>query len=57
MVEAQQETPFAEETPLPVTQSSYEVAVTVHVAGLAADIHNGADPATVENVLRLLKLC
>ena len=33
------------------------VAVTVRIAGAVADIHSGADAATVETVLRILKSC
>ena len=50
------ETAFAEVTPLqPVCSGN--VAVTVRIAGAEADIHSGADAATVETVLRLLKSC
>ena len=56
MVQAQQEIQFAEVTPLQQVRSS-NVAVTVRVAGAEADIHNGADTATVETVLRVLKSC
>lgn len=47
-------TAFAEVTP-PVCSGS--VAVTVRIAGAVADIHPGADAATVETVLRILKSC
>ena len=57
MAEAQHEVQFAEVTPLSAGQGKSLVAITVHGAGMAADIHNGADPATVESVLRILKLC
>ncbi|MBR4057303.1 MAG: IS66 family insertion sequence element accessory protein TnpB [Oscillospiraceae bacterium] len=57
MSEAQQETQFAEVTPVSAMQTNSQIAVTVRVAGIAADIHNGANPATVESVLRILKLC
>ena len=56
MVQAQQEVQFAEVTPLQQVRSG-NVAVTVRVAGAEADIHNGADTATVETVLRVLKSC
>ena len=56
MAQAQQEVSFAEVTPLQAVRSG-EVAVTVHIAGAEADIHNGADAATVETVLRILKSC
>lgn len=56
MAKAQQENQFAEVTPAqPVRPGS--VAVTVRIAGAEADIHSGADAATVENVLRVLKSC
>ena len=56
MAQAQQEVQFAEVTPLqPVRCGS--VAVTVRIAGAEADIHSGADAATVETVLRILKSC
>ena len=56
MAQAQQEVPFADVTPVrPVACSS--VAVTVRIAGTEADIHSGADAATVETVLRILRSC
>lgn len=54
MAQAQQEVQFAEVTP---TQPLRNVAVTVRLAGAEADIHSGADAATVETVLRFLKSC
>ena len=57
MAQAQNEGQFAEITPDVRVQDTTPVAVTVHAAGITADIHNGADPATVEAVLRILKLC
>ena len=57
LAQAQQEAQFAEVTPVMGIQETASVAITVHVAGVSADIHNGADPATVEAVLRILKLC
>ena len=56
MAQAQQEVSFAEVTPVQPVRSS-KVAVTVRVAGAEADIHSGADAATVETVLRILKSC
>lgn len=56
MVKAQQEVQFSDvtpERPSPVGG----VAVTVRIAGAEVDIHNGADAATVETVLRVLKSC
>ncbi len=56
LAKAQQEIQFAEVTPVqPVCSGN--VAVTVRIAGAEADICNGADVATVETVLRLLKSC
>ena len=56
MAQAQQKVSFAEVTPLQTVRSG-EVAVTVRIAGAEADIHSGADAATVETVLRILKSC
>ena len=56
MAKAQQEVPFAEVTPIQPARCG-NVAVTVRLAGVEADIHNGADAATVETVLRILKSC
>ena len=56
MAQAQQEVSFAEVTPLQAVHSG-KVAVTVRIAGAEADIHSGADAATVETVLRILKSC
>ena len=56
MAQAQQESRFVEVTPVqPVDIGS--IAVTVRIAGAEADIHSGADAATVEAVLRILKSC
>ena len=57
MAKAQQELQFAEVTPAMTNLGARQPAITVHGAGVCADIHNGADPATVEAVLRILKLC
>lgn len=57
MAKAQQELQFAEVTPVMATNGSYQIAIRIHAGGIAADIHNGADPTTVESVLRILKLC
>lgn len=48
---------FAEITPAPNSRSSGSVAVTVRISGVEADVHNGADAAAVETVLRILKSC
>ena len=47
-------TAFAEVTP-PVCSGN--VAVSVRISEVEANIHNGADSATVEMVLRILKSC
>ena len=57
MAKAQQELQFAEVTPVIPSNGNGQIALSIHVGGIAADIHNGADPATVEAVLRILKLC
>lgn len=56
MAQAQQESRFAEVTPVQSVRSG-GVAVTVRIAGAEADIHAGADAATAETVLRILKSC
>ena len=57
MSKAQQQLQFAEVTPVVETNGSCQIAIRIHAGGIAADIHNGADPTTVERVLRILKLC
>ena len=57
MAQAQQELQFAEITPAMGTNSNCQIAISIHTGGVAADIHNGADPTTVESVLLILKLC
>jgi hypothetical protein len=56
MAKLQQEVQFAEVTPMQPIRSG-NVAVTVRIAGAAADIHSGADALTIETVLRILKSC
>ena len=53
MAQMQQGVQFAEVTPV----RHGNVAVTVRIAGAEADVHSGADAATVETVLRILKSC
>ena len=54
--QAQQERSFVEVTPVqPAAVGG--VAVTLRIAGAELDIHNGADAATVEAVLRAVKSC
>ena len=50
-----QQSCFTEVTTL--VQNAGTVAVTVRIAGAEADIHNGADAATIETVLRILRSC
>lgn len=54
MAQEHQETQFAEVTPRRVVSG---IAVTVQLGGMEAQIHNGADAATVESVFRILKSC
>ena len=56
MAQTQQEIQFAEVTPVQPPHCS-NVAITIRIAGVEADIHSGADAATVELVLRILKSC
>ena len=56
MVQAQQEVQFAEVTPVQAVCTD-RVAVTIRIHGMEADIHSGADAATVETVLRVLQSC
>ena len=51
LAQMQQEVRFAEITPAQSVRCG-NVAVTVRIAGTEADIHSGADVATVETVLR-----
>ena len=54
--QAQQERSFLEVTPVqPAAVGG--VVVTLRIAGAELDIHNGADAATVEAVLRAVKSC
>ena len=46
---------FAEITPIRRTPGS--IAVTVQIGGAELAVHNGADAATVEAVLRAVKSC
>ena len=56
LAQMQQEVQFAEITPAQSVRCG-NIAVTVRIAGTEADIHSGADVATVEAVLRILKSC
>ena len=55
LAQNQQEHRFAEITAPAMNRSG--VAVTVQLGGVELDIHNGADAATVEAVLRAVKSC
>jgi len=57
MAKKQQEPQFAEISPPIVENRTDNISITVQVAGVEAKIHAGADIATVEAVLRILKLC
>ena len=57
MAQAQQEPRFAEVTPMMTTKWDGQIAIRIQARGIEASIHNGADPATVESVLRILKIC
>ena len=54
--QAQQERSFVEVKPVH-SAAVGGVAVTLRIAGAELDIHNGADTATVEAVLRAVKSC
>ena len=56
MAQLQQEAQFAEVTPVRPLRCG-NVAVTVRISSAEADICNGADAATVEMVLQILKSC
>ena len=56
VAQAQQKVQFAEITPVQSVRCG-NVAVTVRISGTEVDIHTGADAATVEAVLRILKSC
>ena len=56
MAQAQQEVQFAEVTPAQPAHCG-NVAVNVRIASAEADIHSGADAATVETVPRILTSC
>jgi len=57
MAQAQQEGQFAEVTPVMAAKRDSQIAVSIQAGGVEVNIQNGAEPATVENVLRILKLC
>ena len=53
---AQRESRFVEVTPVQPAAVG-DVAVTLRIAGAELHIHNGADAATLEAVLRAVKSC
>lgn len=55
-VKSQHESQFAEVTPTRLPTSG-NVAVTLRIDGVDLQIHNGADTATLEAVLRAVKSC
>ena len=55
LAQNQQENRFADVTPQRINRSG--IAVTVQFGGVELAIHNGADAATVEAVLRAVKSC
>ena len=55
LAQEEREGGFAEITPLRRTPGS--IAVTVQIGGAELAVHNGADAATVEAVLRAVKSC
>ena len=57
MANAQHEVQFAEVTPITETPLSQQAAISIHIAGTTVDIHSGADTATVDMILRILKSC
>ena len=56
MAQAEQEQRFADITPS-ARHISGNIAVVVRSGGMEAEVHNGADAATVELVLRVLQSC
>ena len=55
LAQNQHENRFAEVTPQALNRSG--IAVTVQIGGVELAVHNGADTATVEAVLRAVKSC
>ena len=53
----QQSSRFTEVTQVRNFSATNEIAVTLYIDGGQVDIHNGADMATVEAIVRLLKSC
>ena len=57
MAKTQQKSRFAEITPRQTLAGPSSVAVTLRLGAVTAEIHNGADAATLETVLRILRSC
>lgn len=57
MAKTQRESRFAEITPRQTTTVPSGVAVTLRLCNMTAEIHNRADAATLEAVLRILQSC
>ena len=55
LAQNQQENRFAEVTPQGINRSG--IAITIQIGGTELAVHNGADAATVEAVLRAVKSC
>ena len=55
LAQNQQENRFAEVTPPALNRSG--IAITIQIGGTELAVHNGADAATVEAVLRAVKSC
>lgn len=57
IAKTQQESQFAEVTPISAARVGSQTAVTIREGSITVDIHAGADRTTVETVLRIMKLC
>ena len=51
----ERQAPYFAEVPVKRRQNHSEVSITVRIGNAEADIYSGADSATIEAVLRLLK--
>lgn len=57
LAKGKQEIQFAQVAPEKTVISPAAAAVSIRIGSAEAIVHNGADPATVESVLRILKQC
>ena len=58
LAKAQQEVQFAEVTAAHrETAAAHPVGITIHIGGASVDVPGGADMATLEQVVRMLKSC